>query len=165
MRRLLGLLGMAVVLAAACSGGSGSTPTPGAAPIVFHAVPADAVGVSGNATCDLAPGMGVSPEGGTGFLATCELDLSDPRVSGTERHDRFRFYEAGEVAAVWVAEEAVLTNAEGTWRGAAQAADDTFPCGEAHYLGEGAYAGLEFHYYFCHISDEIWLRGWISGGG
>ena len=100
----------------------------------------------------------------------CELDMSDPRVSGTERHDRFRFVvgRAG-AATVWVAEDAVITNSEGTWRGSAQAAenDASTPCGEAHYVGDGAYEGLEFHYYFFHanLDDSAHLRGWITGGG
>ena len=42
-----------------------------------------------------------------------------------------------------------------------QAGDDGAPCGETHYEGEGAYTGLEFHYYFCHTEDEAQLRGWI----
>ncbi len=142
-----------------------SGPTRDAAP--FHAIPADAVVVSGSATCDFSD-EGVNPEGGTGFLVVCKLDMSDPRVSGTERHDRLRFFDGGPVGDVWVAEEAVITNAEGTWRGSVQAADDSIPSGEAHYVGEGAYEGLVFHYYFggdrggAEVSD---VRGWISGGG
>jgi hypothetical protein len=110
---------------------------------------------------------GVDPEGGTGWLVVCELDMSDPRVSGTERHDRLRFFDGGEVGIVWVAEEASITNAEGTWRGSVQAADDGIPSGEAHYVGEGAYEGLEFHYYFGGSDNaaESKVRGWISGGG
>jgi hypothetical protein len=100
----------------------------------------------------------------------CELDMSDPRVSGTESHRRFSVV-VGSIGAgaVWVVGEAVITNAEGTWRGSAQAAEDAglIPSGEAHYIGEGAYEGLEFHYYFFHadLSDKAELRGWISGGG
>jgi len=35
-----------------------------------------------------------------------------------------------------------------------------------HYVGEGAYAGLEFHYYFFHadLGDDAEIRGWISAG-
>lgn len=132
----------------------------------FHAIPDDAVVVSGTATCSFS-GEGVDPEGGAGFLVVCELDMSDPRVSGTERHDRLRFFNGGEVGDVWVAEEAVITNAEGTWRGSVQAADDNIPSGEAHYVGKGAYEGLEFHYYFggYERADNVDLRGWISGSG
>ena len=129
----------------------------------FHAIPTDAVGVFGTAECSFSD-VGTDPEGGAGLVVVCELELSDPRVSGTERHDRFRFVAESEAGAVWVAEEATITNEQGTWRGTAQAADDGLPSGEAHYVGEGAYEGLEFHYYFGHV-DDIVVRGWISGGG
>ena len=65
-------------------------------------------------------------------------------------------------------EDAVITNDEGSWSGSAQAAenDDAIPSGEAHYVGEGAYEGLEFHYYFFHadLGDDAEIRGWITGG-
>ncbi|MEA2024575.1 MAG: hypothetical protein U9N79_09850 [Actinomycetota bacterium] len=69
-----------------------------------------------------------------------------------------------------MAEEAIVTNEKGTWRGAMQAAEDreAIPSGEAHFVGEGVYEGLEFHYYyFFHpdLGDKAELRGWISGGG
>ena len=97
----------------------------------------------------------------------CKLDVSDPRVSGNQRHDRMRIFNGGEVGVVWVAEEAVITNAEGTWRSSVQAGDDSPPTGETRYVGEGAYEGLEFHYYFSDCSNlgEAKVRGWILGGG
>lgn len=134
-------------------------------------MPDGSVAVWGTGICDLG-GEGVNPEGGVGFLAVCELDMSDPRVSGTETQDRFRFIvgRAGTMA-VWVAEEAHITSAEGSWRGSAQGVDspDGVPVGEAHYVGEGAYEGLEFHYYFFPNEaargdledDPIELHGWI----
>lgn len=137
------------------------TTTLDAAP--FHAIPADSLVVAGTATCSFSE-AGVDPEGGPGFLVTCELSMSDPRVSGTETHDRFRFVNGGELGDVWIAEEATITNAEGTWRGSAQGADTGLPTGEAHYYGEGAYEGLEFHYYFDNDDSGVAFRGWISGG-
>ena len=89
--------------------------------------------------------------------------MNDPRVSGTERQDRFRFVIGRPgFATVWVSEEATITNADGTWRGSVQAAEssDAWPIGEAHYVGEGAYEGLEFHYYFADIGP-VELHGWI----
>jgi hypothetical protein len=141
----------------------------GSAP--FHAVPGDATVVSGTATCEFLEG-GVDTEGGEGWLVVCPLDLSDPRVAGTERQDRFRFV-VGRIGAgdVWVAEEATITTPDGAWHGTAQGAEDdeAVPIGEAHYVGEGAYEGLEFHYYFAHLDiaedGPTQLRGWISGGG
>ena len=169
--RPLGVTGAVIVLAAALLGLGAwvifdvvNTSDAELAP--FHAFPADAVLVTGTARCDFS-NEGVDPEGGAGFLVTCQLDMSDPRVSGVETHDRFRFLYGGAAGDVWVAEEAVITNAEGTWRGSAQAADDGTPIGEAHYVGEGGYDGYEFHYYFGHtdLAEGAHLRGWISGGG
>jgi hypothetical protein len=136
----------------------------------FHDIFKEAAVVSGTATCGFDPTAGVDPEGGAGWFVTCELDMSDPKVGGTETHDRIRMIDAGEEGIVWVAEEAVITNAEGTWRGTAQAADDGRPSGEAHYFGEGAYEGLAFHYYFGQFPEEYddettVIRGWIYDGG
>ena len=40
------------------------------------------------------------------------------------------------------------------------------PIGEAHYIGEGAYEGLEFHYYFADLEiaegGPVVVHGWIS---
>jgi len=135
-----------------------TTNTTTATPTAFHAIPADSVGVTGTARCTF-PDV-------EGFKAVCQLDMSDPRVSGTEVSDNYRFFGEDDDdadAVVWVADD-VLTNEEGTWRGATQAADDSTPCGESHLVGEGAYEGLEFHYYFCHTSAGAELRGWISSG-
>lgn len=146
-----------------------ATSTVEAAP--FHAMPKDALAVSGTAACEFTD-EGVDPDGGSGFLATCTLGLSDPRVAGTERQDRFRFV-VGRIGAgdVWVSEEASITNQQGSWLGSVQAVenDEAIPAGEAHYVGEGAYAGLEFHYYFFHsdiaTDGPAQVRGWISDGG
>jgi len=165
-------LGLFACIAVACESSSSDSPTTTvgseseaveAAP--FHAVPADPVVVSGTATCSFSD-EGVDPEGGAGSLVVCELDMSDPRVSGTETHDRLRFFNGGEIGDVWVAEEATIANSEGTWSGSVQAADDGVPSGEAHYVGEGSYEGLEFHYYFGgtdRVGESI-VRGWVSSG-
>jgi len=159
---------LALAAAAACSGDSESTTTagPDATTAALHAVPADSVLVTGTATCVFSE-EGADPKGGdNNDLATCQLDMSDPRVSGTETHNRFRYYIEGEEGWLWVAEEAIITNSEGTWRGTAQAADDGTPIGEAHYVGEGAYDGLVFHYYFGEWpgGDAAEVHGWISSG-
>jgi hypothetical protein len=104
--------------------------------------------VTGTAACDAAGSGAVDPEGELDVRVTCQLDLSDPRVGGTEWQGRFRIL-AGSVGAgdVRVADDALITTAEGSWRGSVQgAADDAsvpVPIGEAHYVGEGAYEGLE----------------------
>lgn len=158
---------------ASCGGDSPDTgdlsdTTQAASPVALHPIPLESVGVTGTASCNFSD-LGTDPEdpeGESGDLVTCELEMSDPRVSGTETHDRFRYYNIGDDSLAWVAEEAVITNEEGTWRGIVQAGDDGTPIGEAHYVGEGAYDGLEFHYYFAHtaLANTAEVRGWISGG-
>lgn len=160
-------LALVVFATAACGSSPESTDaTSGTAP--FHAVPVDAVVVAGTADCEFSDGgVGVDGEPG-GFLVVCELDLSDRRVSGTERHDRFRWVAEGYGGAVWLVEDAIITNDDGAWSGSAQAAEDreAIPTGEAHYVGEGAYEGLEFHYYFFNadLGAAAEIRGWITGG-
>lgn len=149
-------------VAAPTTTAAAESPTAETAP--FHAVTDDAVVVWGTGVCQF-------PEA-EGWLVVCELDMSDPRVSGTETQEGFRFV-VGRIGIgdVWVAEKAHITNAEGSWRGSAQGAENpaAVPAGEAHYVGEGAYEGLEFHYYFFHdaITEDgpTQLRGWISDGG
>jgi hypothetical protein len=97
--------------------------------------------------------------------------LSHPDVRGTETQDRIRIL-AGDVGAgdVRAADDARITTSKGTWRGRVQAAADdaSVPAaiGEAHYIGEGAYEGLEFHYYFADLDSAddgaIRVHGWIS---
>lgn len=163
-RAILQTMLVVLVLTSCGRGESAETTTAETAP--FHAIPADSVVVRGTATCVFSD-EGVDPTGGdNNDLVTCELDMSDPRVSGTETHDRFRYYyEEGDEAGMWVVEEAIIVNSEGTWRGTAQAVDDGTPIGEAHYVGEGAYEGLVFHYYFSDASiAEAVVHGWISSG-
>jgi hypothetical protein len=123
--------------------------------VAFYPVSAEAVVVTGTAMCWM---------GGTGPV--CEDDMSDPRVSGYEHVGLLRFVVEEPNGKVWVAENDVITGEEGTWRGIAQGAEDThaIACGEAHFVGEGAYEGLEYHYYFCGW-PKAELRGWISDGG
>jgi len=136
-------------------------PSSSTAPVApFHPVPEGTVAVSGTAACD-----------DTGSGRVCQLDLSDPRVSGTETQDGVRIL-AGSVGAgdVRMADDARIATADGTWRGRIQAATDdaSVPTsiGEAHYIGEGAYEGLEFHYYFADLDSaeggEVRVHGWIS---
>jgi hypothetical protein len=137
----------------------------------FHAIPATSTRVSGTAACDSTGSGTIDPQGELDVLVTCQLSLSDPRVSGSETQDRVRIL-AGDVGAgdVRVAEDARITTSEGTWRGRVQAATDdaAVPAaiGEAHYIGEGAYEGLEFHYYFADLDSAeggpVAVHGWIS---
>jgi hypothetical protein len=166
MRRcgfVLAAVGLLIAGAACGSDEESSATTAAEVTTEFHAIPADSVVVTGTATCVFSQD-GTDPTGGdNNDLATCELDMSDPRVSGTETHDRIRYFEDDAGSWVWVVEEAIITNDEGTWRGTAQAADDGTPIGEARYIGEGTYDGLVFHYYFSAPGiDVAEVRGWIS---
>ena len=160
MKRLLGLLTAAsLVVIAACGDGSSTDTEP------LAVIPDDPLVVSGTTTCDVLEDEGVAVDGEPAPVYVCELDMSDPRVSGTQRDDRWRFVDGGPDHFAWRYEESVITNEQGIWRGANQAADDGVPCGEAHYVGEEAYEGLEFHYYFCDVADDVTIRGWISDSG
>ncbi len=158
--RVMLLMVVGGLIVASCGGGEETETAPEAAP--FHPVPDDAIAVTGTATCEASwPGGLLTVE--------CFLDMSDPRVSGNEIMPDTHFFAAGLDARVWMVEEAVITNEGGTWRGSSQAAEnlDGIPAGEAHYVGEGGYEGLVFHYYFFHadLDEKAELRGWISGGG
>ena len=147
MRRIHTLLAVLPLVVAAC-GDSTDTTTSEVSP--FHVVSADAVGFEGTATCD----FDTDP-------LECEFDMSDPRISGTETTDRYVDLISDD-GWMWVA-EGLFTNDEGTWRGTVMAVEYP-PCGEAHYIGEGAYEGLEAHWYFCHVplSEPADVRGWIQ---
>ena len=160
---VLAAVGLLIAGAACGSDEESSATTAPEVTTELHPIPADSLVVTGTATCVFSQ-EGTDPTGGdNNDLATCELDMSDPRVSGTETHDRFRYFEDEAGLWVWVAEEAIITNSEGTWRGTAQAVDDLTPIGEARYVGEGAYDGLVFHYYFSAPGmDVAEVHGWIS---
>ena len=138
--------------------------------IPIPAVPTDVVFVIATPDCTGSQ-VDIEPDeedaGFLGLLWECEIDASDPRVSGLERHAAFRTLADSSDGLVWLVEDATITNDEGTWRGVALGADSGGPVqGEAHYVGEGAYEGLEYHHYFSDLSgSELETRGWISGDG
>jgi hypothetical protein len=165
MNRAINVAAAAVVLVvvAAC-GDSGAA----AAPTPFHGIPDEFVTVSGGADCTLSGMAGTNPKTeGPGFKVTCAVDMDDPRVSGTEVADRIRITERDGTGYVWVAEEATITNDEGTWRGIIQTADNgSQRNGEGHFVGEGAYAGLEHHcYWSVNAADEHIRTGWVYSSG
>jgi hypothetical protein len=118
----------------------------------FHTLPADATVVVGTATCF-----------GSGGSVICDDDMSDPRVSGHETISLIWYIASGPAGSAWVAAQDIITNTDGTWRGTAQAVEDADNViqGEAHFIGEGAYEGLEYHYYFGGPANATELRGWI----
>lgn len=143
-------------------------PAPAAAPTPFHAIPDDFATVSGGADCSLSGNAGINPKtGGPGFKVTCAVEMDDPRVSGIEIADRIRITERDGTGYVWVAEEATISNEEGTWRGIIQTADNgSQRNGEGHFIGEGAYEGLEHHYYWSvNAADQHIRTGWVYSSG
>jgi len=177
-RRFMALATVLLVASlAACAASQPSAPvTPTAAATtttdlaLFHAIPADSVFVSGTAGCSWTAG----PAHGAGFgwVARCKSDMSDPRISGYETLDGFHFIvesvePSGELDDVWVADKSSIRNAEASWSGTCQGATvNVFSLFECHYVGEGAYEGLEFHSYHLDQPDgPTSVLGWISGGG
>jgi hypothetical protein len=171
----IGLAAAASLLLGACSGDSDDSEADrvGEVPIEmasFPAVPADAVFVVATVDCfdtDMEVEVDEDVEDAISWLWMCEIDASDPRVSGIERHAGFRSLAQSRDGLVWLVEDATITNDEGTWRGAALGADSGGPVqGEAHYVGEGAYEGLEYHYYLADLDGrDTQTRGWISSDG
>jgi hypothetical protein len=127
-------------------------------------IPDDPQVVAGTGTCEVFEDEGVAADGTPGPVWVCELQMSDPRVSGTQTDDGMRPMDGGAEGFVWMFENSTITNEDGTWRGRNQAADNAVPCGEGHYVGEDAYEGLEFHVYFCGVGPATY-RGWISATG
>ena len=170
---LVGFLMLAMVVTG-CSGDDDDEASDvGVAPmetVSLPAVPADAELVVATVGCT-GTGTEFDPdeedEGAIPWLWSCEIDASDPRVSGIERHAAFRTLAESSEGLVWRVEDATITNDEGTWRGVVLGADSGGSVqGEAHYVGEGAYEGLEYHYYLADLVDgEVETRGWISGDG
>jgi hypothetical protein len=136
----------------------------------------DATVVVGSGVCDMTS---VSEEAVDGVDVivehfVCEDEMSDPRVSGTEDMmvvSRVADYSTG---GTWTAQDTTLTNDGGTWRGSMQGVVDLagvhpfaegvrpFNYGEAHYIGEGAYDGLEYHYYISGSNGTAGVTGWIQ---
>lgn len=141
---------------------------------VAEAPPDDAAVVAGTGTCTLA-NLGDEVIDGVRVVKerfTCADEMSDPRVTGTETLVITTRLGAS-LGGTWSAPEAVLTTDGGTWRGWAQGVVDLngvlpfaegvtpFNYGEAHYVGEGAYEGLEYHYYMSGSNERAGITGWI----
>jgi hypothetical protein len=162
LQRLIAVSAAGLLVVVASCGGSDATSTTSESDsnvVPFHAVPDDAQVVWGTASCRASFG--------DDLVLQCEIDMSDPRVSGTETIEQYRGFAEGSGGREWTFDRDVITNAEGTWRGSAQGSDDPpgVPVGESHLVGEGAYDGLEFHYYFAQPAwpgGDAHLRGWIS---
>jgi len=132
-----------------------------------------AIPVVGTARCSFRL---VSRDTGDGSVRieqefTCDVDMSDPRVSGTESLPIVTVLVGTD--GIWAVEGAVLSTEEGRWtgsgRGVATAADiwpgerlgEYLNIGEMHYVGEGAYEGLQYHY-TAGSDKALAISGWIE---
>lgn len=106
--------------------------------------------------------------------SVCTPEMSDPRVSGTEDLLVETRIADPTVGGTWTTRQALLTNDQGTWTGTSQGLVDLvgvlpfaeglvpYNYGEAHYVSEGAYEGLEYHYFISGSNEEAGVTGWIT---
>lgn len=171
----IGLLTLAL-LVPACKGSDGSTPEISGT----DRPPDNATVVVGNLVCSGLPPESPSESDTASALTErfqCHDETSDPRVGGTETITLVTRIAGSSIARTWVSETAELTNDGGTWHGTGQGLVDLvgvlpqaqgvkpFKYGEMHYVGEGAYEGLEYHYYFAGSDSRVGVTGWIASTG
>ena len=155
-----------VALVGGCSGSADSAEPPD-----------DATTVVGTAECTV-PSRESSVIDGVEVIEerfVCELDFSDPRVTGTETLDVTVRMADSSVGGTWTAPGHIVTDS-GEWRGTGQGAFsmvDVLPhaenirpanFGEMRYEGEGDLEGLVFVYYFAGSNATEGLAGWIAEG-
>lgn len=104
----------------------------------------------------------------------CQSTLSDDRVSGTEELTLVWLSMGAAQGQVWVTESATLTNSGGTWTGTGAGVFDfvgvlptspgltPYNYGSVHYVGQGAYQGLEFEEFISGSDTSLALAGWIK---
>ena len=164
MRRQLSLL----VAGALLLGGCGQTAT------VDRGDPPEGVApVYGSVRCTITSS---EDEFADGFVIiresyACIHEMSDPRVTGSESLPIVS-HSVGNGGTFTVA-DAVLETDGGTWRGSGRGVFTFEPVlpepllppinfGEMHYIGEGAYEGLEYRYYLSGSNYGLAIAGWIS---
>ncbi len=137
--------------------------------------PDDATVVVGSSICRMVPVSDDTDDGVEVIVErfVCEDDMSDPRVSGTQDLMITSRVADRATGGTWTARDATLTNDQGVWRGSAQGIVDLvgvlpvaegvvpFDYGEGHLVGEGAYEGLEYHYFMTGSNRESGMTGWI----
>ncbi len=160
----------ALVLTVGMVGCSGDTQADPSVP------PDDAIVVVGTGLCEMTPVSDEMVDGVNVIVErfVCKPEMSDPRVSGTEDLLIETRLADPTVGGTWTARQATLTNDQGTWSGTSQGLVDLegvlpfaeglvpYNYGEAHYVGEGAYDGLEYHYFISGSNGEAGVTGWIT---
>ncbi len=165
-RDLLGRLcvGIAViaVVAAACSEGQTTPPSPAASRASASATDTS-LAVHGVETCRIVDAV---YEGSTDRERFhCQESSSDPRLDG-EWETWFITEETGGGLGAWTG-DLVMTNAGGTWRGTASGTTTGMPgnptnLGQIVWVGEGGYAGLTYHELVYGPNGRLVTAGWIE---
>ena len=138
--------------------------------------PDDAIVAVGTGTCDMTPVSDDMVDGVDVIVEhfVCQLDMSDPRVNGIEDLMVVSRLADSATGGTWTAVDATLTNDQGVWRGSSQGVFDLvgvspfaeglvpYNYGEAHYIGEGAFEGLEYHYFISGSNEQAGVTGWIT---
>ncbi len=170
--RTVGVLAAAILLAG-CGAADGGASAAASFP------PDDATMVSGTATCEITSTSSARVDGVSEIYEhfTCTLDMSDPRVSGTEELDVTTRVLDQDIATPWVVTAATLTTEAGTWTGEGAGVLDwsgsqpyaegvePFNYGEMRYSGAGDLAGLELSYYAAGSDYGLAYVGWIEETG
>ncbi|NTV38631.1 MAG: hypothetical protein HGA51_01550 [Demequinaceae bacterium] len=152
------------------------TPTPG------PTGPDRATTVMSTASCsELDPVDFQDIPGSDGYVMTtrfgCDTTSSDQRISGHEEFTMVATILDPTVGGACIIDDAVLSTDQGTWRGSGRCMVDLAGVlspakyveptyfGDVAYVGEGAYSGLEYHYYLYGMQGEIAHAGWIAESG
>lgn len=166
---LVGLL----VLSACGNGDEGASEAAGqeqAAPPMAEVL-AGRVPVIGTETCQHAVDAEEVLDDGSEVIRetfTCDVEMSDPRASGTEvSQAETTIIEPDDVTVAWTG-EGTVANDEGSWSGPSEgvySTESAMNYGQVTYEGQGAYGGLIMHLLFAGINGQLSYSGWIEGPG
>ncbi|MGD8732817.1 MAG: hypothetical protein PVH92_13130, partial [Anaerolineales bacterium] len=129
------------------------------------------VAVIGTQMCSRKTFPGGTAEDGARVLNeqfTCNILMSDPRVSGAEVLE-VESLEYERHSMLWTA-EGIISNDNGTWRGTGKGVlrkegGSPYNYGEMIYTGEGEYTGLIFRYLVAGSNEQLKIAGWIEPSG
>jgi hypothetical protein len=154
---------LAVVLVAACSTGSTTRPSPTTPAQASSATTDSTVAVHGTEVCRIVDAV---YEGNTDRERFhCQEVTSDARLNG-EWETWIVTEETGGGLGAWTG-NLVMTNAGGTWQGAASGTTTGMPTnpmnlGQIVWVGEAGYAGLTYHEFVSGSNGRLVSAGWIE---
>ena len=145
--RLLAPLTLVVLLLPAC----GNSVDQASPKETEPPIPNGAVAVTGTSACTVETLSYTVGEDGMEVVEerfSCDTVMSDPRATGAEEYPLIvTHYATGDVAGLWTADGATLTNDDGVWKGSGFGVVDLvgisplaegewpFNYGESHYTG------------------------------